>query len=125
MCDSQAEPDAIGIRARIPGTPLGRRAFARFTVQWFSQTEQDWLPVGGQPSSPWIDTDSPFYVWLQQGWTFRLKPPPPGVQFLTRGIVEVEWRAGERVLRRRTLVTRPGHPDNPAGLSRGSCSIKR
>ena len=38
VCDTEANPDTIGIRASIPGSGVrGERMFLRFQVQYFSQ----------------------------------------------------------------------------------------
>jgi hypothetical protein len=101
ICDTARAPDSMGVRASMPGNSRSRRMYMRFTAQYWSRSRQDWAPVAGSGVSPWVFAGSARYERRQAGWTFEFAPPPPGVTFTMRAIVEFEWRASrERVARR-------------------------
>jgi hypothetical protein len=120
-------PNTVGMRASVPGDSTPKQQFVRFSAQWWSQLKQDWLPIGGAPDSPWLPAGSALSISSQAGWTFSIQQPPPGAVFLIRGIAQIQWRDGGRVVRSTTRVTRAGAPgvleSNPAGTSRGSCQL--
>jgi hypothetical protein len=62
------------------------------------------------------------------GTTFPFTPPQPGTLIKLRGLVDVEWRRGRRVLSRERVTTRGGHA-NPADpllqVSAATCELRR
>lgn len=120
VCDTQAHPDAIGIRGSMP-TAHGRavRLFVRFGVQ-FETASGRWRPLG--PPSDWVRPRAG-----QAGRTFKLSAPAAGGTYVVRGLAAFEWRRGDRVLRHERRVTTAGHGPtagaDPAGLSAASCRI--
>jgi hypothetical protein len=115
ICDTDKSPDSMGVRASMPGNGTGQRMFMRFTVQWYSGSQNAWLDVPGGVSR-WIYAGSARYVSRQAGYTFNFVTPPAGRGYLLRGIAEFEWRALHRpsVARKdrwsSTIVRTPAKP---------------
>jgi hypothetical protein len=136
VCDTPGSPDAMGVRAGMPGNATRQRMYARFTAQSFDPSRRRWLRVKGTARSPWIYVGSARFRLLQAGWTFTFRPPRSGV-FLVRAVAAFEWRerrAGRKgrgarwvVAMRRRRVTRGGirgvDGGDPPGTSRGACYI--
>ena len=52
-CDTFDSPDAMGIRASMPGNGRRQRMYMRFSAQWWSGLQQQWLDVpGGRSAGP-------------------------------------------------------------------------
>jgi hypothetical protein len=92
ICDTFDSPDAMGIRASMPGNGRRQRMFMRFSAQWWSGLRQQWLDVP-RGTSPWVHAGSARYASRQAGWTFDFVTPPMGRAYILRGIVEFHWRA--------------------------------
>ncbi|MFN2616645.1 MAG: hypothetical protein ABR581_05910 [Thermoleophilaceae bacterium] len=126
VCDTPAAPGQVGMRVGVRGDGRDRRAFARFTAQWYSSARSGWQPVAGTSRSPWVRVGSTIFASRQNGWTFGFEPPRQD-SFIVRGLVQLQWRARGRVVREATLVTRRGLPGvdeaDPAGSSRASCTL--
>jgi hypothetical protein len=135
ICDTPAAPNAMGVRAAMPGDGTRERMYVRFTAQWYSSKRQAWLPVKGTRRSPWLYVGRARLMSRQAGWTFSFEAPSSGV-FLVRAVADFEWRErrkarGERArwvaVMRRRRVTRAGVTEadggDPPGTSRASCYI--
>jgi hypothetical protein len=92
ICDTAAAPNAMGIRAGMPGNSSGQRMYMRFRAEYWSRSGQDWAPVAGSGISPWVYVGPARYERRQAGWTFEFAPPPAGVTFTMRALVEFQWR---------------------------------
>jgi hypothetical protein len=128
ICDTAASPDSMGIRAGMPGSASGRRMFMRFRAEYWSRSLQDWAPVAGEGGmSPWVYAGPAAYERRQAGWTFHFAPPPAGVTFTMRAIVEFEWRKRGRKRRTASRTTETGiqgvHGGDPDGTSKAMCLI--
>jgi hypothetical protein len=115
ICDTAAAPNAMGIRAGMPGNDSGQRMYMRFRAEYWSRSRQDWAPVAGSGVSPWVFVGPARYERRQAGWTFEFAPPPAGVTFTMRALVEFQWRRPEEsaALKRRGKrrhVARRGRP---------------
>jgi hypothetical protein len=123
---NMCSPSAVGARASVPGDGSAARELVRFTLQWATPTS-GWVPVEGQPTSPWLPAGSARYVSGQAGWTFALRPPPAGTRFTLRAVAELEWTNRGEVVRRRTLVTASGlsgvAEGQPLGTSLATCTV--
>jgi hypothetical protein len=65
---------------------------------------------------------------VQGGTTFTFPPPKPGSRIVLRGVVDIEWRDGTKVVDRAHLLTTSGHADpkdRQRRVSRSSCEIMR
>lgn len=151
ICDTQKSPNAVGVRASVPGNGSRQRIFARYTAQWWSGAKQEWLPVGGSGNTNWIFVGDADMSSRQAGWTFHFVQPPEGKTYVMRGVVQFQWRGRPRVARKhqkaqssrgrrrqprkartavvreRTLLTKTGvkhvQGGDPAGLSKAMCLI--
>jgi hypothetical protein len=115
ICDTARAPDSMGVRASMPGRALGQHMYMRFRAEYWSRARQDWASVGGSGVSPWVYAGPARYERRQAGWTFKFAPPPAGVTFTMRAIVEFQWRAPvERVARKaRKRGARRGRGNRP------------
>jgi hypothetical protein len=151
VCDTENQPNALGVRASVPGNGTDERIYARYTAQWWSAAAQEWKTVGGSGMTDWIFLGTADMTSRQAGWTFRFVQPPQGTTYVMRGVVELQWRdlvqaarksrrarksRGHRrarraqrvaVVRERTLLTETGKKGvqggDPAGLSKAMCLI--
>jgi hypothetical protein len=114
ICDSDKFPDAMGIRASMPGNGRRQRMYMRFSSQWWSGLRQQWLDVH-HGRSPWVYAGSARYLARQAGYTFQFLTPPAGRAYILRGTVEFQWRTRRKrkgarkarwtIARRRVLLT--------------------
>ena len=145
ICDTSASPNALGVRASVPGNGSDQRIWARYTAQWWSSAAQEWKTVGGSGVTDWVHVGTADMSARQAGWTFRFVQPPSGTTYVMRGVVEFEWRDEVRsarrarnarrarraqrvaVVRQRTLLTETGvegvQGGDPAGTSKAMCLI--
>jgi hypothetical protein len=138
LCDTAAAPNSMGVRAGMPGNRSRQRVFLRFRAEYWSPTIQAWAPVADRGVSPWVSAGQARFERRQAGWTFEFAPPPAGVTYTMRAIVEFEWRgprrsrahdrgASRRVVRSVSRVTETGirgvAGGDPAGTSKAMCLI--
>jgi hypothetical protein len=127
VCDTTKHPDAIGIRAAMPGDPRkGVRLQMRFRVQWLDPADKKWhnLLQGG---------DSGFFslgsakAGRETGQIFRYRPPAAGKSQRLRGAVQFRWTRKGKVVRHAQRITRAGHKSSagsdPAGFSAATCTL--
>jgi len=100
VCDTKNSPNALGIRTSVPGNGTQQRIFARYTAQWWSEADQQWLTVAGSGVTPWTLVGSADMASRQAGWTFAFVQPPEGTPYVMRGVVELEWREKADAARR-------------------------
>jgi hypothetical protein len=101
ICDTAAAPNAMGVRAGMPGNASGQRMYMRFRAEYWSRSQQDWAPVTGTGVSPWVYAGPARYERRQAGWTFEFAAPPAGVTFTMRALVEFQWRRSDQQVARR------------------------
>jgi len=148
VCDTDASPNALGVRTSVPGNGSDERIYARYTAQWWSGASQEWRTVVGSGVTDWAYIGDADMSERQAGWTFRFVQPPEGTTYVMRGVVEVEWRDQVRsarkarkarksrkahraqrwsMVRERTLLTKTGmtgvQGGDPAGTSKALCLI--
>jgi hypothetical protein len=128
VCDTERNPDTIGIRASMPGS--GRRGetmWMRFRVQYFSERRQMWHNfIGSGADSGYVKVGRHArYKARQSGYMFPFSPDP-GQQYRLRGAVEFQWRRRGRVVRNARELTTAGHGvtvADPEGHSEATCTI--
>lgn len=108
VCDTQASPDRLGVRARMPGNGTRQVMYMRFRAQYYEESTGTWRDVGGAARSPLIRLGSARVRHRETGYTFAFTPPPEGSRFVLRGVVEFQWRERRRVGRRVRRVRRGG-----------------
>jgi hypothetical protein len=126
ICDTEQSPNTIGLRASMPGS--GRKAermWMRFRVQYKAAdgTWKDFTSEG--TNSGFVPVGSARFKARQSGWKFPFEPEA-GQRFELRGIVNFQWRRGQKVVRRATKQTTPGHNvalAEPEGYSAATCEI--
>jgi hypothetical protein len=142
ICDTTGSPNALGVRASVPGNGSDERIWARYTAQWWSSAAQEWKTVAGSGVTDWVLIGAADRSARQAGWTFRFVQPPSGTTYVMRGVVEFVWRdevgsarrarrahRAQRVavVRQRTLLTETGmqgvQGGDPAGTSKAMCLI--
>jgi hypothetical protein len=116
ICDTAASPNGLGVRTSVPGNGTNERIFARYTAQWWSSDQQEWLTVGGSGVTDWIYLGNADMSSRQAGWTFRFVQPPAGTTYVMRGVVELQWRHQAQAARKarkgrraHRANRRPGH----------------
>jgi hypothetical protein len=126
VCDTEAQPDTIGIRGSMPGT--GKRAdrmFMRFTVQ-FQGSDGAWHGLSTGGVSDWQPVGTGMWEARQSGFSFQVRPPQGSVRL--RGLVRFEWRRKGKAVRREVRATEAGHRStagaDPRGYSRGVCVVE-
>ena len=123
VCDTAKQPDTIGIRASMPGTPKGVRLSMRFRVQ-YKVDEDTWADVQDADSG-WRALGVAKGVPAESGWTFSFTKPSKAVTL--RGVVRFRWRRGDQLPRTSEVVTEAGHRSSagsdPAGFSAAICAL--
>jgi len=82
----------LGARAQLAGDGSSDVMRVRFTAQWLGP--DGWVPLAGQPSSPWQDAGSAELTWAQAGWTFDLSVPQTGTSYQLRAVAEMDLGSG-------------------------------
>ena len=122
VCDSAKRPDAIGIRASMPGVPKGARMAMRFRVQF--KAGAGWQDVKGA-ASRWQPVGVARGAATESGWSFTFAHPSSPVTL--RGMVQLRWRKGATVVRTAELPTEAGHRSSagadPADYSAATCTL--
>jgi hypothetical protein len=127
LCDTEARPGAVGIRVSIPREKGAPAQWAHIRLQWFDGSRRAWRRVTSGGDAGWarigIGTRQ-----VQGGTTFTFPPPKAGSRIVLRGLVDIEWRNGTKVVDSAHLRTTAGHTDakDPRRkVSRASCEIMR
>jgi hypothetical protein len=100
VCDTKKSPNGLGVRTSVPGNGTDERIFARYTAQWWSAAQQEWLTVGGSGVTDWVFVGDADMSSRQAGWTFRFVQPPQGTTYVMRGVVELQWREAVQTARK-------------------------
>src|SRR3954452_15663729 len=123
VCDTAKHPDAIGVRASMPGTPRGARLTMRFRVQ-FRTASGDWRDVQGADSG-WRALGRAHGTAVESGWSFSIAHPQ-GADTL-RGVVRFRWRRGDVLPPQAELATEAGHRSSagaaPPAYSAATCVL--
>lgn len=123
VCDTAKQPDAIGIRASMPGTPKGARLSMRFRVQ-YRTADGSWDNVEDADSG-WRNVGSARGVPVEYGWSFTFARRETPVTL--RGVVKFRTRRGNSLPREQEVVTEAGHASkagsDPVGYSAATCAL--
>lgn len=126
ICDTPKNPNAIGIRASMPGTGETGQMSLRYRVQYYIPANDSWQWVQNGGDSGWVALGSAFAGARQAGYTFAFVPPATGV-YTMRGVVDYQWRVNGKVVYTAQEGTHRGHANadlgDPAGFSAGLCTI--
>jgi hypothetical protein len=122
VCDTEAHPDEVGIRASMPGGKRGTRLVLRFRVQYRDLADGRWRYVEDADSG-WRRIGRGRAV-REYGWSFVVAGEG---QRILRGVVSYRWVRGRRIVRRERRVTEGGHRStagaDPTGFSAATCRI--
>ncbi len=125
-CDTEARPDAIGIRASMPRHGRGAVAFMRFRVK-YRDSQGRWRFVAEGADSGHVRLGVIRGPRLESGYDFTFRPRADGTPYQLRGHVTFTWRRRGRVVERTTKKTEAGHRSatgaDPAGYSAATCWI--
>jgi hypothetical protein len=123
VCDTAKQPDSIGIRASMPGTPRGARLMMRFRVQ-YRDSDGEWVDVEDADSG-WRTVGTARGTAAESGWSFSFAKPDKTV--LLRGVVRFRWRRGDTLPRHAEVATEGGHRSSagadPSGYSAATCAL--
>jgi hypothetical protein len=125
-CDPAGAPGAVGIRVSVPNRRDAAQ-YLRIRIQFFDTSRRAWRVVrtGGDTGFRRL---SPGGGRFFGGTTFTVTPPKAGSSITLRGLVDIQWRRGRRVVSRAQVTTRGGHVDGNDPLlqvSASTCVIKR
>src|SRR4051794_38387201 len=122
VCDTAKQPDAIGIRASMPGTPKGARLSMRFRVQY--RDGDDWKAVSGADSG-WRQVGVAKGNPVEYGWSFTFQHTSDPVTL--RGVVMFRWRRGDALPKQPEVPPEAGPPSSagaaPPGYSGATCAL--
>lgn len=110
VCDTARHPDAIGIRASMPGLPRKRaRLYMRFRVQWRDPADGLWHNILGDGGDSGFVKIGRGRATRQAGQIFRYQSPGQGRTLRLRGVVDFRWKLGSKVVRHSRRITERGH----------------
>jgi hypothetical protein len=122
VCDTAKQPDRIGIRASMPGTPRGARLSMRFRVQY--RTGDGWKDVEDADSG-WVNIGVAKGTPAEYGWSFTFASSTK--ETTLRGVVKFRWRRGDTLPKTSEVATEAGHKSSagadPAGYSAATCAL--
>jgi hypothetical protein len=125
-CDPPSAPGSVGVRVSVPNRRDGAQ-WVRIRIQFFDGDRGAWVVVRAGGAGDFTKlSDGGGRVF--GGTTFTFTQPTAGRQLKLRGLVDVEWRRGRRVLSRAQITTHAGHQsgvDPLLALSAATCVIAR
>jgi hypothetical protein len=127
LCDTPSKPGAIGVRVSIPRERGAPRQWAHIRLQWFDGPARAWRLVRSGGDAGWSRIGIGTHL-VEGGTTFTFPLPKAGARIVVRGIIDVEWRDGTKVVDRAHMITTAGHrdgKDRQRRVSRSSCEIMR
>jgi hypothetical protein len=95
----------VGVRGGISGDRRGGRMRLRVTLQWRDPKTGAWAPVDGAATSKWLHSGAENWRRWESGWTFTLEPPAAGTSYELRGVAELQFKRGGRLVRRESRTT--------------------
>jgi hypothetical protein len=128
VCDTAKHPNAIGIRASMPGAQrTSVRLYMRFRIEWKDPNDGLWHNTIRFGDSGYVNIGRPKDGGRRQaGYVFPLQEPTKPLHL--RGKVDFEWRIGKKVVRRERVRTAKGHRSgagsDPKGYSAATCLLR-
>ncbi len=128
VCDTERNPDTLGIRASMPGSGRKETLSMRFRVQLRDPATGRWSFIPEGADSGRREAGTVVNRRVELGHDFRFQPPAAGTAYTLRGHVTFYWRRGKRTVRRVSEVTVGGHPStkgaDPPGYSAPGCTLR-
>jgi hypothetical protein len=125
-CDPSDAPGSVGVRISVPNRGDAAQ-WARIRIQFFDGTRGAWRVVRKGGDSGFVRLSNGGGR-VFGGTTFTFTPPAAGNQIKLRGLVDVEWRRGRRVVSSSEVVTHANHRsgvDPLLAVSQATCVIAR
>ena len=126
VCDPPSAPGSVGVRISVPNRADAAQ-WARIRIQFFDGTRGAWRVVRKGGDSGFVRL-SAGGGRVFGGTTFTFSPPAAGNQIKLRGLVDVEWRRGRRVVSSAQVVTHANHRsgvDPLLAVSQATCVVAR
>jgi hypothetical protein len=125
-CDPADDPGSVGVRVSVPNRRDAAQ-WVRIRIQFFDGTLGSWRVVrsGGDGGFTKLSEGG---GRVFGGTTFTFTPPAAGRQVKLRGLVDVQWRSGRRVVSRTQITTHGNHRssvDPLLAVSLPTCVISR
>jgi hypothetical protein len=125
-CDPTGAPGAVGVRVSVPNRGDAPQ-FLRIRIQFFDTSRRAWRVVrtGGDTGFRRLSSGGGRFFG---GTTFTITPPKAGSSVTLRGLADIQWRRGRRVVSRAQVRTQGGHVDGNDPLlqvSAPTCVIHR
>ena len=124
VCDPPSRPAAVGVRAYVPRRGGAPAQWLRVRMEYWDADDRRWRRVREGGDGGWLKVGSGRRPVLG-GTTFRFDEPPPDTRLVLRGVVDIEWRRGGRVVAEDRVRTTAGHRDRTIKVSLRSCEIAR
>jgi hypothetical protein len=126
VCDTDGNPNTIGIRGSMPGLRKKRAALQiRFRVQ-YQKGDGEWKNTDESADSGWRTIGHTRTEVIETGQDFTFQPPETGAHTL-RGAVSYRWTRKGKQLKALRRLTEVGHRStagaDPAGYSAATCRI--
>jgi hypothetical protein len=122
ICNTRRHPNAVGIRAQMPGLGFRAKLSMEFQIVYWSVAQKKFKPVQGAHKV--ISLGSERTGLHQDGVTFRFAPH---AGFLASNVSFV-WTLGRRSIARLTRQTSSGHREadggDPPHFTAGRCAIR-
>jgi hypothetical protein len=114
------------VRAAVPNRADAAQ-WLRIRIQFFDRSRSAWRVVrtGGDTGFRRLSRGGGRFFG---GTTFTITPPAAGGSVTLRGLVDVQWRRGRRVVSAAQVTTHGGHADASDPLlqvSAPTCAIRR
>jgi hypothetical protein len=125
-CDPPGGAEQVGVRASVPNRADAAQ-WVRIRIEFFDRRRRSWRVVrtGGDTGFRRLSRGG---GRILGGTTFTITPPGAGRSVTLRGLVDVQWRRGLRVLSSAQVTTHGGHLDGNDPLlqvSARTCVIRR
>jgi hypothetical protein len=125
-CEPPGLPGAVGVRVSVPNRRDAAQ-YLRIRLQFFDTARRAWRVVrtGGDTRFRRLSSGGGRFFG---GTTFTITPPKAGSSVTLRGLADIQWRRGRRVVSRSQVTTRGGHLDGNDPLlqvSASTCVIRR
>jgi hypothetical protein len=125
-CDPPKAPGRLGVRAFVPRRGAAEQ-WLRIRAQWWDAAAGKWRWVTKGGDGGWAKVGNGRTA-RYGGVDFVFDPPDAGHRLLLRGVANVEWRSGRKVVDRARVRTTGGHrnaKDPALRVSQRTCEIRR
>jgi hypothetical protein len=127
VCDPTDAPDTVGIRGSMPGDKHAHdQMFMSFRLQYLEAKTNSWLDVDPGATPAFVPVGAGASS-RQGGTSFQLVPKAGSAAVTLRGVVDVQWRRGKKLVLAGARTTSAGHKAlagaDPAGYNAATCSI--